>query len=1051
MSEDRANVAARDAERSRSTGGRATGDRNERGILTVLCYDLVGSTDLLARMDIEEFQELMTAFQQAARDAIAARSGSVRLEAGDGGIAMFPMEIDAKDAASLAIRAGLDIVEGCRRLSEAKGRSDLHVRVGVATSSILVQEGPRQSPDSLTGAAFAMATRLQTLAAPDTVLVSNQTRNMARRSHAFVFQGEQPIKGFPAPERVWRAASHKREVDRFFAFGRMGSPFIDRRQEFARLSEAWTQAVAGRGMVALVEGEAGIGKSRLLHEVRRLTRFQRGKLLLFQCMPGGTNTTLHPLAQNFQNELPGTEKPSAPGIAEVFRHHGINDPEVSDIFALMLGAEARDPALREADFETIRRRAGGAARRGLEAMCATGPLMLVVEDIHWIDPTSRQLLEEIAAFIAHCPALLVATSRPDAADWLQPEGLLRMRLAPLDPADTRLAIDAMLPKDSGAPPEMLELMQRLSAGVPLFIEEMCSWMAQNAASATDALAHDAPADHASVLENILEARLRALGPAREVARAAAVAGARFTLPLLAALLPEFDKDSIAGSLHSLGEAGLLVRSRHTGGSSFAFRHALIRETIYAAILRKRRQSLHARLYAAVSGDRDLAGWLGDAELGEQAEQAGLFQQAAERFITAGTDSHGRSAMVEARQLLERALALSQRASDEERRDTLRLEALAALGTVLTSTEGPNSEPARKLYEDGVALARGRPASERARWFPLFWGWWFTGQDLAGERARAVLEDLRDVENPEVQLQARHCVWAIDFYLGRHAECVENVNLGLPLYHAGGGHQKATLFGGHDARVCGLAHRGLSQWFSGRPTSALRSIAEARRWAEHTGHVGSIAHAYLNELMLHCYRRDFAGARDVIADIRRLSQTHDLPSLSATGQILEGWCKGNEGDLEQGIVMIRQGLFIHAERQTPEDYPVYCGLLAVLIAQAGDAAEALTLIDTAITSAAEGGHRYWLAELHRLRGLLLFKGGAGQDQVGDALAASLAAAAAQNAVPALIAAFDALAVTGLPPSLAEAYRERAEAARRSIEPGQPLIVNPEPPFWLPQGA
>ncbi|MBL8585058.1 MAG: AAA family ATPase, partial [Rhizobiaceae bacterium] len=556
MSEDRANVAARgaDVDTPAREGEPANGARNERGTLTVLSYDLVGSTDLLARMDIEEFQELMASFQGMARDAISASSGDLRLEAGDGGIALFPMEIDAKDAASLAIRAGLAIVEGCRRVSHEKQRSDLHVRVGIATSVILVHENARSVQESVTGAAFAMATRLQTLAAPDTVLVSNQTRNIARRSHAFVYQGEHPIKGFPAPERVWRAASHKREVDRFFAFGRMTSPFIDRRQEFGELEQAWKQAAAGRGAVVLLEGEAGIGKSRLLHEVRRLARFQRGKLLLFQCMPGGTHSTLHPLAQNFQNELPGTEKPTVPGITEVFRSHGINDPEIADIFALLLGAEASDPALREADVETIRRRASGAVRRGLEAMCATGPLLLVIEDIHWIDPTSRQLLVELAGFVPNCPAMLVATARPETAGWLRPEGLRRIRLKPLEQSDARLAIDAMLPKEAGAAPEMLELMQRLSAGVPLFIEEMCSWMATNTASAANALAHDATADHTSVLENILEARLKALGPAREVARAAAVAGMRFTLPLLAGMLPEQGEEAIAAGLHRLGAA-----------------------------------------------------------------------------------------------------------------------------------------------------------------------------------------------------------------------------------------------------------------------------------------------------------------------------------------------------------------------------------------------------------------------------------------------------------------------------------------------------------------
>ena len=207
----------------RSPGGSGNGApeaQHERRVLTALCYDLVGSTDLLGLLDIEDFQDLIAAFQQAARQAISSCSGVVKLEAGDGGVALFPAEIDAKDAASLAIRAGLEVVDACHRVGAEKGRKDLHVRVGIATSMTLIEKSETISGrETVTGPAFAMATRLQAIAQPDTVVVSDQTRNLARRSHVFSFRGSHAIKGFAEPERVWRALSHKREVDRFFAFG----------------------------------------------------------------------------------------------------------------------------------------------------------------------------------------------------------------------------------------------------------------------------------------------------------------------------------------------------------------------------------------------------------------------------------------------------------------------------------------------------------------------------------------------------------------------------------------------------------------------------------------------------------------------------------------------------------------------------------------------------------------------------------------------------------------------------------------------------------------
>ncbi|WP_208720874.1 adenylate/guanylate cyclase domain-containing protein [Mesorhizobium sp. M1A.F.Ca.IN.022.06.1.1] len=185
--------------------------RHERRVLTALCYDLVGSTELLGLLGIEDFEELILAFQTAAKGAIVSCSGTVMVEAGDGGLAVFPVDLGAKDAASLTISAGLAIVRACKLLAAEKRRSDLHVRVGVATSMTLILKGDTAAAqDTITGPAFALATRLQAIARPDTVFVCNETRNLTRRSHVFSFCGSHVIKGFAQPEQVWQALSHKR-------------------------------------------------------------------------------------------------------------------------------------------------------------------------------------------------------------------------------------------------------------------------------------------------------------------------------------------------------------------------------------------------------------------------------------------------------------------------------------------------------------------------------------------------------------------------------------------------------------------------------------------------------------------------------------------------------------------------------------------------------------------------------------------------------------------------------------------------------------------------
>lgn len=267
--------------------GRSSVPGGERRIVTALCYDLVGSTDLMQVMDIEDYQDLMSAFQRAAKQSITSHSGVMQHEAGDGGVALFPIELDAKDAASLAIRAGLKIIEGCKRVGREAGRDDLCVRVGIATSIALVREAPEENgtQEPVTGAALAMATRIEGIAAPNSVLVSEDTRNLAGRSHAFVFQGSKVLKGFSEPEKVWRALGHRMEVDRFYAFGRLGGPLIDRERELNSIAQCWDGVLDGRGALLLIEGQAGIGKSRLLREIRRKTRDRRSKLFFSNACP----------------------------------------------------------------------------------------------------------------------------------------------------------------------------------------------------------------------------------------------------------------------------------------------------------------------------------------------------------------------------------------------------------------------------------------------------------------------------------------------------------------------------------------------------------------------------------------------------------------------------------------------------------------------------------------------------------------------------------------------------------------------------------------------
>lgn len=976
----------------------------ERRIVTALCYDLVDSTELFHRMDLEDYRELISAFQAAANKSIVEHSGVLRVEAGDGGLALFPIDLGARDAASLAIRAGLQIIETCRHVGEAAGRADLQVRVGIATSVALVQGFQEQSwsHEPVVGMALALATRLETVAAPNTVFVSDETCRLAGRSHAFSFEGIWKLKGFEGPQRAWRALGHKNEVDRFYAFGRLGSPFVGRTAELEALSKAWKSVVAGNGQTVVVAGEAGIGKSRLLHEFRRLTRAERSKSFFFQCVPGGFHSTLHPLVNSLTGmpETGGQSKLRAATVAARFRRHGIREDDIIEIFAHLLGAEGRSENLAGSNPKLIRDRARQAIPRALQALCESGPVLMVVEDIHWIDPTSREFLVEAARVMSRLPLLLIATTRPEpTTEWPEDANPSRLSLQPLDPDETRRAFERNWPEHRQAEfSELVEVTERISGGVPLFIEQICQWVSDTKIADNVTMPETASTTHISAFEEILEARLGQLGPIRDVARAGAVAGSRFTLPLLQRLLPDYGKKALANAADTLCDTGFVTHVRAGGSVTYGFRHALIQETIYKLLLRRQSQALHRRLFDAVSEDAAIAPWIDVGSRAEHAERAGLKETAAQLFIEAGQEAARRSALVEARHHLEHALSICDALEMVDRADRLRLTAVTALGPVLTGAVGLNSPPARKLYEDGVEIANRQPLEEKSRWFPIYWGWWLTGSDFLTmhERAMEVQVMLAGVQDPEIRLQMNHCIWAIDFNLGRHRETQNAVREGLALYDPQRATEARTIYGGHDARACGLGQLAHSLWLTGQTHESDRVLQDMIQFVNEISHLPSKAHSLDVEAVAAFYRNDYKRLITVSEEMAEFARQHEMQSLSGLSLLFGGWAEAHLGDLTRGYERFCKGFDLLAELGAVIDLPIYLSMQAAMLGLDGKVDRAIEVASQAIVKARETGHAYWLAELYRVRAMLRARAGATRNLVIEDLRVAAETAQTQGA-------------------------------------------------------
>ena len=1015
----------------------------ERRELTALFYDLVKSTDLLIHSDLEDYQEIIASFQLAVKQAVQLHGGSVLEIHGDGGMVVFGFPVPSEHHALPAIHAGFNIIATCKQLATRFGRDDFQIRIGIATSDVVVDDpASENSKFTITGIAPTLASRLQTLADPNTVVVSDRTHELTRRYYRFEDRGIQNIKGFEKGEQVWRVTRQRNYAGRFFGSVDIGMPIIGRRTELDIAVRLWRKVMAGHGQMLIVQGEAGVGKTRLLHEIRRRTRSARSRMLVLQCAARGARTALQPIADSFlaarASHRDGGGQLNPDFIESALRSEGIHDSETIETFVALICAEKSESAsFGNPPAGLTRQRAYFAARNCLSVWLQEGPVIIAVEDAHWMDPTSRDLLEDMGGWIKNRSVLLVVTTRASIGDLVE------------SAADERIVLDGLSHEEAGelinilwnrnaegtVPTSAIDLIYEKSNGIPLFLEEIVNLLRDSAGFDAQKLGRFLKNTKIPGFENILSAKLDSLGHAKEVAFAASAIGRDFGPELIQDILGNVGSGTLEDAFDRLVDANLIVRQGSSASPVYGFRHALIQETIYRMLLRRSRQIFHQRIFLTVSETRNIAPWISTAALAEHAERAGMIEAAVEEYVAAGRENSALYAVREARGLLETALDLARKIDIPDKRDQLSLSALSALGPILTSTEGTKSPVACELYEDAVEIARRRPAFERAAWFPIFWGWWFTGANFAAQRWRAqiIMEDLRYVDDPQIQLQIQHCVWAIDFNMGDHDSCIAAVDAGMGLYQSGEGRESYTLYGGHDARVCGLGQKGLSLWFKGRVQSAIVNVRASRARASEIGHLGSIAHALDIEAMLLRYRRAFESLRSVASEMKSLADRFDLKSFHAKAMIFDGWCVGHTVDPERGRDLVADGLAIQKEIGTREDFPVYSEMLAELLSKTGRPADSLALLDEAIEESERTGHNYWLPELYRRRAWILSQAGEDEDRVVRALDESIAIARQQNAIALLLRAFGTLQSLGLSDHADPRVRIQVRDAIAQVEP------------------
>jgi class 3 adenylate cyclase/predicted ATPase len=950
----------------------------ERRQLTVMFCDLVGSTALSARLDPEDLREVIGAYHAAVAEVIGGFDGFVAKYMGDGVLAYFGYPQAHEDDAERAVRAGLAVVGAVRRLQTPM---QLQMRVGLATGLAVVGDligsGAAQE-QAVVGETPNLAARLQALAEPDTVVIADTTRRLVGSLFEYQSLGEVELKGLPTPVPAFRVHGESRVGSRFEALRSGKTPLVGRDEEIELLRRRWEQAKAGAGRVVLISAEPGIGKSRLTEAFRESIHSEPHTRLPYFCSPHRQDSALFPFIGQLERAA-GFERDDTPAarLDKLEVLVAANAPAEGDVQSLaeLLAVPpgnrypARDltpQRKKEQTFEALLRQLAGLAERQ--------HVLMIFEDLHWADPSSRELLDLIVEQIERVRVLLIATFRPEfQAPWADRPHVTTVALRRLGRDESDRLVRGLVGDAADLSGGVMDEIVERTDGVPLFLEELTKAVLENAAiGSIPATSARVPATlHASLM-----ARLDRLGPmAKEIAQVGAAIGREFPYTLLAAVAQRTEAE-LHNGLDRLADAGLVFRRGVPPEASFLFKHALVQDTAYSMLLRGARQALHARIAQALESDSPELMDTQPELFAQHYAEAGLVEKAVTYWGKAGHSSAARSAIAEAAAQFQKALDQLALLPDTPERQRQELEFCSALGAALRFVKG------QAAPETGQAYARARELWEQLD-YPAEYLHIPYGQSryhvYCGELDLALRldEDLLRVSrqrNDSRGLVLSHQSCGTGYGArGRLALSRSHLEAALSLYDPNSHHSLGPQTGSHP-QVVAQAYLGIVLLCLGFPNQALvganAAIAEARRLA----HSPTIASA----LMLGAIRLSIAGDTgdldDLVEDLVAVATEQAFPQWRAFGTIYRGWVKAKNGDVVEGISLLRSGAAAYRANGNELLMPHHTALLARACDIAGQIDEALTALDDALQIAGRTGERWLDPELHRHKGQLLLRQG-----------------------------------------------------------------------------
>lgn len=951
----------------------------ERRQLTVMFCDLVGSTALSTQLDPEDLRAVIQDYYQITTEKIRHFGGHLAQYLGDGVLAYFGYPTAHEDGAQRAVQAGLAIV-GQLRMLRSRQLHPIHVRIGIHTGLVVIGDmgsgGSRQQ--IALGDTPNIAARIQGIADPDAVVISAATQKLVQGLFEHQVLGPHRLKGISTPLPLYRIVSEGKARNRFEAAVRAGlTPLVGREGECALLLRQWEKVKRGEGQVVLLCGEPGIGKSRLIQELKKQVVEQGATPIEFRCLPYYQHTAFYPIIAHLQRVLgfqredtPSRKQEKLERVLSRYRFPRADTaPLLASLFSLPL-SEGWAPLTMSPQKQ--RQKLQETLVQWLLEEAEHQTVYCVWEDLHWADPSTLELLELLLNHTSTPHILTLLSFRPEfTPPWKSQTPTTHLTLRRLEDTHTRKIVEQVT-EGKALPQEVLQQIIAKTDGVPLFVEELTKMVVESelvkAVNNHYELTGSLPSLAIPVtIQDSLMARLDRLGIVKELAQLGATLGREFSYELIQAISP-WDEEVLQEGLKQLTATELIYQRGQPPQAHYSFKHALIQEIAYQSLLKSVRQRYHQQIAQV------LEEWLTDTAdthpelLAHHYTEAGLGARAIPYWQKAGQQAIARSANVEAIRHLTKGLEMLDSYANTSSRVQQELALLVALGVPLLMTKGYTSPEVERVYARARELCQqvGSPPELPQVLYGLRRFYFVKGEgQTAHELGQRFLELAQERAEPVLSLWG-HCLVGETFlFLGKFVSAQEHLEKGLTFYEPDRYKSLAFLYG-YDPGVAGRMVLARVKWLLGYPDQALRLCSETSALARQIAHPFSLA-ATLNFIaVVHQFCGDPRATQTCTEEVIAFSREQGFSFWEAWGSILKGWALAMQGKPGEGIALLRHGLAFFQSTGANNSLAYVLTLLAEAYGAAGQTEEALGVVEQTLANVSQ------TPELYRLKGELILQ-------------------------------------------------------------------------------